>query len=157
MEVLGIGPLEFLLILVVALIVFGPKDVAKAGRTIGRFFRKVALSSGWQAVRRFWRELGQLPTELMREASLEETEKTLDPNGLFTEVKSLGEYGSTHPQPRNSSLPPRLAKVNSPASGNDLLFSWRNQTPPPILDPEPLESDTAAPDTGDFPQPNPEA
>ena len=35
MEILGIGPLELLFILILALIIFGPKEVEKAGQTVG--------------------------------------------------------------------------------------------------------------------------
>jgi len=70
MDFLGIGPLELMLILVIALIVLGPNDMVKAGRTIGRFMRKVATSSTWQEVRK----IRYLPNKLMREAGLEEHE-----------------------------------------------------------------------------------
>jgi Sec-independent protein translocase protein TatA len=35
-EILGIGPLEIILILVLALIIFGPKEIDNAGKTIGK-------------------------------------------------------------------------------------------------------------------------
>jgi Sec-independent protein translocase protein TatA len=39
MDILGIGIQEILFILVIALIIFGPKDIVKAGQTAGRFLR----------------------------------------------------------------------------------------------------------------------
>lgn len=40
MDILGVGPLELIFILLLALIIMGPKDMVKSGRTIGRFLRK---------------------------------------------------------------------------------------------------------------------
>ena len=74
MEILGIGPLEIILILIIALIVMGPKDMAKAGLTVGKFLRKVVSSPTWGTIRRTSKEIKYLPNRLMREAGLEESE-----------------------------------------------------------------------------------
>ncbi len=84
MEILGIGPLELLFILIIALIVLGPKDMAKAGRTIGRFLRKIITSPEWRTVQKASRELKYLPNRLMREASLEEL------SADFKEINKIG-------------------------------------------------------------------
>jgi len=72
MEFLGIGPMELLFIIIIALIVLGPRDMAKAGRTIGKFMRDVVKSDTWKVVKTTTRELENLPNKLMREAGLEE-------------------------------------------------------------------------------------
>lgn len=72
MDILGIGPLELLFIVIIALIVLGPKDMAKAGKTIGRYLRKVVKSDTWQAVQHTTKELRSLPNKLIREAGMEE-------------------------------------------------------------------------------------
>ena len=77
MEILGIGPLELLFILLIALIVLGPGDMVKAGRTLGRFLRKVMMSPEWRTIQKASRELRYLPNRLMREASMEEISKDL--------------------------------------------------------------------------------
>ena len=74
MDILGIGPLEVLFILLIALIIFGPKDIVKAGQMTGKFLRKLMKSPGWQTVQRTSRELRNLPTKLVREAGLEEVQ-----------------------------------------------------------------------------------
>lgn len=74
MEILGIGPLELLFILIIALIVIGPNDMAKTGRTIGRWLRKLVTSPTWLTVQHTTRELRKLPYTLMREAGIEEEE-----------------------------------------------------------------------------------
>ena len=72
MDILGIGPLELLFIVIIALIVLGPKDMAKAGRSIGRFLRTMTMSETWQVVRQASNEIRGLPNRLMREAGIDE-------------------------------------------------------------------------------------
>jgi hypothetical protein len=69
MEILGVGPLEILLIFIIALVVLGPRDMVKAGRSFGRLLRKTVLSPTWLNMQR---EIRKLPYQMMREAGLEE-------------------------------------------------------------------------------------
>jgi sec-independent protein translocase protein TatB len=78
MEIFGIGPLELMFILLIALIVLGPTDMVKAGRTIGRFLRRIVMSPAWQSFQRASRDLRYLPNKLMRDAGLEDLEKDLE-------------------------------------------------------------------------------
>lgn len=77
MEILGIGPLEFFFILLIALIVLGPSDMVKTGRMIGRFLNKLVRSPTWKTIQKATQEIKQLPTTLMREANLEEAIKDI--------------------------------------------------------------------------------
>lgn len=77
MDILGIGPLELLFILIIALIVLGPTDMVKAGRTIGRFLRQVITSPTWRAITRTSSELRTLPNKLIRDAGMEEELKEI--------------------------------------------------------------------------------
>ncbi|MFH1184592.1 MAG: hypothetical protein V1755_06080 [Chloroflexota bacterium] len=72
MEILGIGPSELLFIIVLALIILGPRDMQKAGRTIGKWLRQVVTSDGWKFFQQTSREIQTLPNRLMREAALDE-------------------------------------------------------------------------------------
>ena len=72
MEILGIGASELLFILLIAIIVLGPKDMQKAGKTVGRWLNQFVRSDGWKALQRASKEIRSLPTSLMREANLEE-------------------------------------------------------------------------------------
>jgi Sec-independent protein translocase protein TatA len=72
MEFLGIGPLEFLLIIVIALIVFSPKDLSKGGRELGRLINRIYKSDTWKSMRQVSQEMQNLPSRLAREAQLEE-------------------------------------------------------------------------------------
>ena len=72
MDFLGVGPLEIVFILIIALIIFGPNDIVRAGKTLGRFLRKLVTSDGWRAFQQASKGMRDLPTTLMREAGLEE-------------------------------------------------------------------------------------
>jgi sec-independent protein translocase protein TatB len=78
MEILGIGPMELFFIVILAIIILGPKDMAKAGRTVGKFLRDVVKSDYYKAFRASSQEIRNLPTRLMREANLEDEIKELD-------------------------------------------------------------------------------
>src|SRR5258706_3135319 len=95
MEILGIGPSELIFIIVIALIVLGPKDMQKAGKSIGQYLNKLVRSDGWKAFQQTSRELRNLPTNLMREANIDlaETEK---------EIRKSMKLPSGTPQPQNS-------------------------------------------------------
>lgn len=71
MEIFGIGPLELLFVMVLALVVLGPRDMVKAGKSMGRFLRKTILSPTWLKMQR---EIRNLPYQMMREAGLEEND-----------------------------------------------------------------------------------
>ncbi|MCI0520480.1 MAG: twin-arginine translocase TatA/TatE family subunit [Chloroflexi bacterium] len=77
MDFLGIGPLELFFILLIALIVLGPKDIVKAGKTLGRTMRNIVTSPTWLAVKNMTQELRVLPNKLMREAGVEDLQKEL--------------------------------------------------------------------------------
>jgi sec-independent protein translocase protein TatB len=71
MEFLGVGPTEFLFIIVIALIVLGPKDLAKTGQTVGKWLNSIIQSDTWKVMQKTSKELRKLPTQFMREDNLE--------------------------------------------------------------------------------------
>src|SRR5215216_5109020 len=79
MEILGIGAPELMFIIIIAIIVLGPKDMQKAGKTIGRWLNQLVRSDSWKVFQRTSTELRNLPRNLMREANMEvaEIEKDL--------------------------------------------------------------------------------
>jgi Sec-independent protein translocase protein TatA len=77
MDFLGIGPLELAFILLIALIVLGPKDMVKAGKTIGRALRSIVTSENWRTIQQASKEVRNLPNRLMREAGLEDIQNEL--------------------------------------------------------------------------------
>ncbi len=79
MELFGIGPLELLFIILLAIIIFGPKDIQKAGRVLGGWLRKLTQSDTWKLLTQTSRRLKTLPNDLMREAEIEELQKAIAP------------------------------------------------------------------------------
>jgi Sec-independent protein translocase protein TatA len=71
-EVLGVGPLEVLLIVLLAIVLFGPKDIARTARTAGRTLNRLYHSEGWRTLLRTSETLRTLPNRRAREAELEE-------------------------------------------------------------------------------------
>ncbi len=110
MEILGIGPSELLFIVLIAIIVLGPKDMQKAGRTIGKWLRSIVTSDGWKLFQQTSREIQTLPNRLMREAAIEELKEVqkdlrqpIEPPAAPVSVKSEGSAISgpdTSPEPK---------------------------------------------------------
>ena len=98
MEILGVGMSELVFIVIIALIVLGPKDMQKAGKTIGKWLRSIVTSDGWKVFQQTSRELRTLPTKLMREANEELNQIGKDITGASTPT------GSRLPTPNT---PPR--------------------------------------------------
>ena len=72
MEFLGIGPLELLLIFVLALILLGPKDMVGTARKAAAAIRKLTQSDIWKDAVDSSRELRQFPNQIMKDTGLEE-------------------------------------------------------------------------------------
>jgi hypothetical protein len=47
----------------------------KAGKTVGRWLNQFVRSDGWKALQRASKEIRNLPTNLMREANIEELQE----------------------------------------------------------------------------------
>ena len=140
MDILGIGPLELIFILIIALIVLGPKDMAKAGRTIGSFLRQIVKSPTWSAVQSTSKELRNLPNKLMREAGLEEEVKEIGSimpktSDLFSSI-SVDESPKTDQQTKSEA---------DPTDSKDNISNWI--TPPDKIEqPETADNKTDSDD-----------
>lgn len=75
MEILGIGPLELLFILLIALIAVGPRDLGRAARSLGRLLNQLYRSEAWRNLSEASRNLRTLPNRLAREAALDELDQ----------------------------------------------------------------------------------
>jgi len=124
MEILGVGPLELLFILLIALIVLGPKDMVKAGKTIGRFMRKVVTSPTWHTIQRTSQELKNMPTKLIRDAGLEDLNSQFSELGQIKKDLSILDPESTLPKNESDNLvdysewftPPQSNEPNNPTN-----------------------------------------
>jgi Sec-independent protein translocase protein TatA len=130
MELFGIGPLELLFILIIALIVLGPKDMVKAGRTLGRFMRQVVTSDTWRTIQQASRELRQIPTRLIREAGIEDLKKQLPPTQSIGKELGLDKLADAVDQTRRD-LSDWTTPAGSPGTSPD--DSASNTIEPPIL------------------------
>ena len=71
--IFGVGPLEILLVLVLALILLGPQDMVKTAQQLGRTFYRLYHSPVWRQIISTQQELRDLPNKFVREAGLEDT------------------------------------------------------------------------------------
>jgi sec-independent protein translocase protein TatB len=141
MDIFGIGPTEIVFIILLALILLGPKDMEKAGRTIGRFLRDLTRSDSWRAFRDTSRELRNLPNRLMREANIEDLELEKDINRIGKEieeaatVKGFGTWAN-----------PAAGKPKPPQSGPKPAEASEEQIASPEPPPPPVKESDKEPD-----------
>ncbi len=156
MEILGIGPLEFIFIIIIALIILGPNDMIKAGRTLGSFLRKLILSPEWRTIQQASKEMRNLPNRMMREAGLDEMKDQLPTveqlrqeaglDQLEESVQDIQKGLKTDISPWTT---PTIGTPNKPLQSKKTPAlkpgqeSWT--TPPPAAD-KPPEQPAAAPD-----------
>jgi len=123
MDFLGIGPLELFFIMVIALVIIGPRDIVKAARSTGRFLNRLYKSEMWRTLTEASRNLRTLPDRLAREAAVEELGKvrrSIKETGedLAQDVKSLNEdlraMTTPHPEPDSSPTDPKPLAEDQP-------------------------------------------
>jgi sec-independent protein translocase protein TatB len=112
MEILGIGPLELLFIVLIALIVLGPKDMVKAGKTIGRTLRTIVSSDTWRIVNQASREVRNLPNRLIREAGIDDLQKQLPTQREIEKSLGIDEINKSI----QASIPKEFQPTTPPAS-----------------------------------------
>ena len=122
MEILGVGPSELIFIIIIALIVLGPKDMQKAGKSIGQYLNKLVKSDGWKVFQQTSREIRNIPTNLMREANMDlaETEKDIRKSMDMRSVPPASTSSHSLPQSRgteNTIQPPSANAQAAAPSG----------------------------------------
>ncbi len=70
MSFFGVGPLELLVVLVIALLVVGPNDLVAFARKMGKWLRKLRHTEAWQGVVRASWELQHWQERLWEETGL---------------------------------------------------------------------------------------
>ena len=104
MDFLGIGLPELGLILVVALLVLGPKDMVSTARRIARTIRALSQSEFWRTTREAWKMAKDIPTELLRESGLDEARSEL--NKLGSDLNQWKREVDLTAQPGNNRILP---------------------------------------------------
>lgn len=136
MELFGIGPLELIVIVVIALIILGPRDLSAFGLSMGRLLRKVVMSPEWKALLTIGKEVKEAPTKLMREAQLDELNQELQ-SQLKDPLKDVGDAVNQSTAAVNQSLKAtgdgikatiKPAENPKPADAGaaDPLAAWKN-------------------------------
>jgi Sec-independent protein translocase protein TatA len=133
MEILGVGMPELIFILIIALLVLGPKDMEKAGRAFGRFLNNFFKSGAYKAMTQAGQKLRNLPYELARNANEELDDLKKFNDELKQQSKSLGTWegqGVGNPKPSktpdsreetvpdNTIVPPRSQPIEDAAKAN---------------------------------------
>jgi Sec-independent protein translocase protein TatA len=105
MKFFNLGLPEIILIIVLALIIFGPGNMIKTAKEAGVLIRKITKSPYWQEVWATKRELNEIPKMLAKEAQLDETLRDLN-----KETKSVSSAVA-------ASVSDLIREVNQPLEG----------------------------------------
>ncbi len=152
MDFLGIGVLEFFAIVIIILLVAGPKDIEKGAKALGRLINQLNRSASFQAIRRASTELRNLPQRLAKEASLEElkelTQEVQQVKQDVQQVRQEIKEGTSNLPGPHKTFQAWVQEI--PANGPDPAASPTPPAPPaPAVEnqaPPETETQTPAPD-----------
>lgn len=122
MEILGIGIPEIIFIIIIALIVLGPKDMQSAGKTIGKWLRSIITSDGWKIFQQTSRDIRTLPNKLIRDAN-DEINKI---GNEINPASYLADKGSQHKKPVTRSKP--YSATSTPTAQPENKIDATNET-----------------------------
>ncbi|NMB58480.1 MAG: hypothetical protein GYA12_04875 [Chloroflexi bacterium] len=105
MEIFNIGPLELVLILILALVVFGPERMVDYSKSTARFIRKIVRSPFWRDLVSTSEEIKDIPRQIVKEANLEES------------LQELKDLQNTIRKPLDLSVPVDVAPAASTEPG----------------------------------------
>ena len=91
MEIFGIGIVEVILIMLIALIFLGPQDTIRAGRNLGRAVRRFFSSEEWRTLLQASREIRTIPEKFLEETGLDNPEDLLPSEEEFRKEAGLDE------------------------------------------------------------------
>jgi hypothetical protein len=77
MEILGVGPLEFVFVLILMLLLLGPKGMVKAVHDVGEFLRKLVQSPVWKSIINSSQEIREVQTQIIKESGLDQSIKDI--------------------------------------------------------------------------------
>lgn len=140
MDFLGIGPLELLFVLVIALIVLGPRDIARFARSAGRALNRIYRSEAWGAINKASREFRNLPNRLAREAALDDLDQSIRKAGKKDDEQadeSADELSAWQPSPKSASAPDSKSDSADSAAQRSETQNTQSASSPP----EPAQDD----------------
>jgi sec-independent protein translocase protein TatB len=123
MQIFGIGPLEFLFILVLMLLVLGPRGMVKAAREAGKSIRKLTRSPLWAEIVGTSREVRNLPAKIIKEAGIEEEVEELRRSALPPAFPQDGypltsPAATSKPKPKKPTASKKAAGKTTPGKGS---------------------------------------
>jgi Sec-independent protein translocase protein TatA len=89
MELFGIGIFEVFLVMLIALLVLGPQDTIKTGRSLGKAVRRFFRSEEWRALLEASREIRTIPEKLLEDTGLDSPEDLLPSEAEFRKEAGL--------------------------------------------------------------------
>jgi Sec-independent protein translocase protein TatA len=141
MELLGIGPLELLVIALIAILVFSPKDLAEGGKKVGRWINQLNRSDTFKSMRQVSQEMQNLPSRLAKEAQLDEL-KELE-KGITADGGSKSASRSAAPPMPPAETPPPAPKA---VTGSAVSAATDPQKPSTAASPAPVVKEQKIPD-----------
>ncbi|MBI9043249.1 MAG: hypothetical protein JEZ06_02115 [Anaerolineaceae bacterium] len=87
MEILNVGPLEIVLILILALVFLGPSGMVEAGAKLGKGIRKLKNSQLWRDFLKTSKDLNKIPKEFVKTTGIDEIQKDL--RSIQTDLKDI--------------------------------------------------------------------
>jgi Sec-independent protein translocase protein TatA len=114
MQLFGIGPLELLFILVLMVLVLGPRGMLRAAREAGKWIRKLTRSPLWAEIVGTSREVRDLPARIIKEAGIEEEMEELRRSAkppVFPQDDFF-----LHPQENQPARELKVEKASNPAA-----------------------------------------
>jgi Sec-independent protein translocase protein TatA len=122
MKLFNVGPLELLLIVILALVVFGPKRLVAGMHDIGQWLRTAAKSPLWRDIIRTTQDVRNLPNELLRETGLDQelqeisrmTQESIRIDELDAERKKRSSLEENAAENETNILPPKPPAEETP-------------------------------------------
>ncbi len=139
MDFFGIGLQEIFFIVIILLLVFGPRDLARHSREFGRWLNRLVRSDQYRAIQTTARELRGLPERLMREAQLEDLQKLPDEvSGAARSIRqeTQAALDAWQPERKASEPPPTIAPPrptpprSAPPADGGRFDAWLKDLPP---------------------------
>ena len=104
MEIFNIGPWELVIILILALVVFGPERMVTYSREAAGFIRKIVRSPFWRDLVTTTEEIKTIPRQLVKDADLEESMREISHiGGVIVPPVLDGQASAGNGQPEDAS------------------------------------------------------
>ncbi|MHC1740267.1 MAG: hypothetical protein AB9897_04065 [Anaerolineaceae bacterium] len=126
MEIFGIGPLELLFIVLIALLVLGPREMKKSAQKAAGWIKKLRQSELWSTTK----EVMDIPNQVMRETGLDEEIHELQNLSKTKVTNSL--WKTPQVTPESGSKEPTTSQDENPTASEEAVEKTETNNPTPI-------------------------